>query len=142
MFRIRSYCLPCSHSIFDERYSGYLVSSFPSFHTGLSPSMVLLSRRLLVKGLGRTQVQTPHPLMVSHKRSVCPVPFSVALTKGIAIAIFSCGYVRCFNSPRFPSQTSVRDCPKTGSPIRKFRVQRLLAPTPDIKQLATSFIGT
>ena len=52
--------------------------------------MAALSSAFLVEKLGQTQVQTPHLYMVSHEDSVCPVSFSVALTKEIAIAFFSC----------------------------------------------------
>ena len=93
IFRIGSYCLPYSHRISDRHYSGYLVSSFSRSPEGLSPSAARLSRQLRIGELGRTQVQTPHPCMVSHADSVCPVPLSVALTKGIAIAFFSCRYL-------------------------------------------------
>lgn len=123
--------------LWNSRYHPSLFS-----HTGLSPSMVLRSSKLLIKELGRNWVQTPHLQYLSILDSVCPFPFSVALTRGIAFAFFSSGYVRCFNSPRFLSHTNVRDYLLIGSPIRTFRVQSLLAATPDIQQLATSFIGT
>lgn len=132
IFRIGSYCLPYSHSIFDERYSGYLVSSFPFFPYGT----ITLYGTPFQKTSGERVRQNPGPNPTSPfplgMDSVCPVPFSVALTKGIAIAFFSCGYIRCFNSPRFQSQTNVRDHPKIGSPIRTLRVQSLLAATPEI----------
>ena len=92
MFRIRSYCLPYFHWISNQRYSGYLVSSFSPSRTGLSPSTVQLSSWLLVRKLGWAQVQTPHLLYVSIQDSVCPIPFSIAFTKGIAIALFSSTY--------------------------------------------------
>lgn len=35
---------------------------------------------------------TPHLLLVSQKNSVCPIPFSLDVTHGIAIAFFSSAY--------------------------------------------------
>lgn len=35
---------------------------------------------------------TPHVLQLTLQDSVCPMPFSVALTNGIPIGFFSCGY--------------------------------------------------
>lgn len=52
IFRIGSYCLPYSHWIFNQQYSGYLVSTFSLAPTGLSPSTVLFSNRLRIEELG------------------------------------------------------------------------------------------
>ena len=93
IFRIGSYCLPRSHRISDRHYSGYLVSSFFLARTGLSPSLACLSRQLLIRKLGRTQVQTPHLCTITGEDSVCPVPRSVALNKGITVVFFSCRYL-------------------------------------------------
>lgn len=65
--------------------------SFPASSTGLSPSLAPLSSGLRIAGLSPAQVQTPHPHMVSHARSVCPVPLSVALTNGIEFLSFPAG---------------------------------------------------
>lgn len=47
VFKVRSWWLPHSRTDISVRYSGYFQTCFTS-HTGLSPSLALLSRRLLV----------------------------------------------------------------------------------------------
>ena len=81
IFRIRSYWLPCSHSIFKERYSGYLVLAFQPSPTGLSPCFALLSSRPQVSRLSQTQVQTSHPPFLSEGVRFVLFPFRSPLLR-------------------------------------------------------------
>jgi len=79
--------------------------------TGLSPSMARRSRRvrLRVRGIGGGPT-TPHPQWVSPPGSVCPLPFSLAGTQGIAICFLFLPLLRCFRSGRsrsLPGATGV-----------------------------------
>ena len=88
-----------------------------------------------------------------------PGPRSLAATDGVSIDVLSSGYldvsvprVRSFNpmysgrkylvhSPNDRQKQSIVEC-QVGSPIRKFRDQRVLSPPPDLSQSATSFIAS
>ena len=93
VFRVRSRCLLASRRISDRRYSGILQEPLGLRLRGYHPL-----RRRVPADFGFTQEApaqdpaTPHPLSVSTQGSVCPRPFSVAPTHGIAFAFFSCGY--------------------------------------------------
>ena len=93
VFRVGSRCLPVSRRISDRRYSGT-----PQNPGGLRLRGYHPLRRRVPADFGFTPEgsvrgpTTPHPLRVSPKGSVCPVPLSVAPTHGIAFAFFSCGY--------------------------------------------------
>ena len=93
VFRVGSRCLPASRRISDRRYSGT-----PQEPSGLRLRGYHPLRRRVPADFGFTREApmqgpaTPHPLSVSTQGSVCPVPFSVAPTHGIAFAFFSCGY--------------------------------------------------
>lgn len=66
--------------------------SHPSI-TGLSPSLVLHSRRLQFgKGRSKTSPATPHLRCLSAQDSVCPLLVSLADTNRIPIGFSSCGY--------------------------------------------------
>ena len=87
VFRVGSRCLPYSRGISNPRYSGTPKLRFVIL-TGLSPSMVCLSRQLQHPFLSFNRVLTPHLLT----DSVCPVPCSIASTNGISFDFSSCGY--------------------------------------------------
>ena len=80
------------HAETNQRYSAYWLSSFNFFLTGVSPFNLPRSSGLQVKIKGLKPEHTPHSLNVTAKRSVCLVPLSFAITHGIAVAFFSCGY--------------------------------------------------
>ena len=61
-------------------------------YTGLSPSVVRRSRRLLLPTLRLQMIHTPHLSKVSQGDSVCPIPFSFATTNGISFDFFSSPY--------------------------------------------------
>lgn len=45
-----------------------------------------------LKRIFNQELITPHLLLVSQKNSVCPMPFSLDVTNGIAFAFFSSAY--------------------------------------------------
>ena len=103
IFRIGGYCPPYSDRKSKRSYSGYWVATFSCSPTGLSPSKASLSREFWIQERGRAPVQTPHPTCLSAEVRFVPFPLSVALTNGISIDFFSCGY--CDASVfRVPSQ--------------------------------------
>jgi hypothetical protein len=66
-----------------------LRTNIESSPTGLSPSKVLLSRRLRFDSLA----SYPHHISTFFSKgdSVCPMPFSLAASKGIALLSFPAG---------------------------------------------------
>ena len=71
----------------------YMIKSLKVTFTGLSPSTARHSSQFqLYFGGFLIRLITPHLLLVSQKNSVCPVPFSLDVTHGIAIAFFSSAY--------------------------------------------------
>ena len=113
-------------------------------YTGLSPSMVRRSRRLLLPKLRLQMIQTPHLSKVSHGDSVCPIPFSFATTNGISFDFFSSGYldvsVLRVISLNLCIQFKVTH-KVLGFPIRKFTDQNLHTAPRNLSQYTTSFIG-
>ena len=92
VFRVGSLCLPPSRAISDARYSGTSGLSLLAYPYGAITLYGVAFQPTSGSPFGSTGVQTPHLPCLSARGSVCPVPFSVAPTHGIAIAFFSCGY--------------------------------------------------
>ena len=89
VFRVRGSCPRSSDGISNPPYS--LLRHHPRLtSTGLSPSTVPCSKGLHVPTVGWTRA--PHSHAVSRAGSACPVPFSIAFTKGISIDFFSSAY--------------------------------------------------
>ena len=133
---------PASHRISRvPRYSGtgYLPLLSP---TGLSPSLVILSRMFGSAILRYRLPATP----VVRRPPVWPLSSSLATTKEIEFSFFSSGYLDV-SLPRVPSYETMdsshgdRALPRPGSPIRKFEDQCLLATPLDLSQLIASFVG-
>ena len=74
----------------DRSYSGYLTESDQLSTTGLSPSMVPHSSRILLA----VRFVTPYvsPTTPPNKPTVWAISFSLAATREVAIAFFSYGY--------------------------------------------------
>ena len=133
---------PASHRISRvPRYSGtnYLPSLSP---TGLSPSLVILSRMFGSAILRCRSPSTP----VVRRPPVWPLSSSLATTKEIEFSFFSSGYLDV-SLPRVPSYETIdsshgdRALPRPGSPIRISTDQCLLAAPRGFSQLVTSFVG-
>ena len=95
-------------------------------YTGLSPSMIELSRTFYSRSEYHGVVLQPRMCIATH--TVWALPRSLATTGGIISYFLFLEVLRCFSSLR--------------SPIRKSRDQRLFAPTPSLSQLITSFIAS
>ena len=118
---------PASHRISRvPRYSGTSCLFSPS-PTGLSPSLVRLSRRFGSAIFGLWRPSTPgvrRPL-------VWPLPFSLATTKGIEFSFFSSGYLDV-SLPRVPSHGLwiypwvTGHCPSRVSPFGHLRINAYL----------------
>ena len=67
IFRIRGYWPPYSCWIFNQQYSGYLISTFFFSPTGLSPSTALLSSRLQIRSWAERRSK-PHICIGLHQR--------------------------------------------------------------------------
>ena len=133
---------PASHRISRvPRYSGSDSLPSPS-PTGLSPSLVTLSRMFGSAILGYCLSSTPRV----RRLAVWPLTSSLATTKVIEFSFFSSGYLDV-SLPRVPSYETIYsshgDCalPQPGSPIRISWDQSLLATPPGFSQLIASFIG-
>ena len=133
---------PASHRISRvPRYSGtdYLSSLSP---TGLSPSLVILSRMFGSAILRCRLPATP----VVRRPPVWPLSSSLATTKEIEFSFFSSGYLDV-SLPRVPSSETMdsshgdRALPRPGSPIRIPVDQCLLAAPHGFSQLIASFFG-
>ena len=72
---------------------------FASF-TGLSPSMVELSRTFYSRAEYYTAVLQPRICVATH--AVWALPRSLATTGGIIVYFLFLGVLRCFSSPRLP----------------------------------------
>jgi hypothetical protein len=106
--------------------------------TGLSPSMALLSRKFwYIKKGGKGSPTTPHVYCITTEDSVCPEPFSLAVTHGISSISFPAGT----KTLQFPALDILSDFLKEGSPIQESSVQRLRAPRRSLSQLVTLFIS-
>lgn len=93
IFRVGCQCHPDSCSIFKEQYLGYLAFPFSPSSTRLSLFSALLSRRLRVDKLGKTQVLQLHIFFCSsQKNSVYSLSLSFAITNDISIDFSSYGY--------------------------------------------------
>ena len=89
VFRVRGSCPRSSDGISNPPYS--LLWHHPRLaSTGLSPSTVPCSKGLRIPTVGWTQA--PHLHDLSTTDSACPVPSSIAFTKGISIDFFSSAY--------------------------------------------------
>ena len=88
VFRVTSQCLAYSYSIFKEQYSGYLAFTSSHSSTRLSRFIALLSNRLRVSKLGKTQVQTPHPLLLSQQVRFALHPFLSPLLRASQLFSF------------------------------------------------------
>ena len=82
-------------------------AAVPRRPTGLSPSPAARSRALRPfrgrRPHRRPGPATPHPPALSGGCSVCPLPFSVAPTHGIACCFLFLRLLRCFSSAGSPS---------------------------------------
>lgn len=67
MFRVGGRCPPHSHAISNACYSGIPGLTTRLTGTGLSPSLALRSRRLLVRRFRCTRALTPHPRRLSRR---------------------------------------------------------------------------
>lgn len=133
---------PASHRISRvPRYSG-TSCLFSTSLTGLSPSLVCLSRQFRSSIFGLWRPATPgvrRPL-------VWPLPSSLATTKGIEFSFFSSEYLDV-SLPRVPSYETMNSShgdwalPQPGSPIRRPMDQCLLAAPHGFSQLIASFVG-
>ena len=109
-------------------------------YTGLSPSMVRRSRRLLLPWLRLQMVHTPHLFMISHKDSVCPIPFSFATTSGISFDFFSSPYWDAsVQEVPFPFRNGT-ECQEV--PFSNLRIQEIHASPRNLSQLVTTFFGS
>ena len=112
------------------------LTSCLSSNTGLSPSAVLLSRRLLFDKRGLKEGPKPHISDVFPRQirfAVCGVQ-SLLLTASQLIS-FPSG-TKTFQFPEFPDLSV-----SSGCPIRKSLVQRLHTPRQGITPFVASFIG-
>ena len=104
-----------------------LEDCFRFTHTGLSPTVVRLSRRFRLC-----------------RSSHWPGPRSLATTSGVSVDVLSSGYldvsVRRVRLPHLWIQCGIPF--RVGCPIRKFTDQNLLAVPRDLSQRATSFIAS
>ena len=133
---------PASHRISRvPRYSG---TSYLSSHslTGLSPSLVILSRMFRSAIVGYRLPATPDV----RRPPVWPLTSSLATTKVIEFSFFSSGYLDV-SLPRVPScktmNSSYGDCalPQPGSPIRISMDRCPFAAPHGFSQLIASFFG-
>ena len=133
---------PASHRISRvPRYSG---SNYLSSHslTGLSPSLVLLSRSFRSAIFRSRKPSTP----CVRRLMVWPLPSSLATTKVIEFSFSSSGYLDV-SLPRVPSYEPMdsvhgdRALPRPGFPIRISMDQCLLAAPHGFSQLIASFVG-
>src|SRR3989338_4001188 len=90
VFRIRSRCDPHSDGKSDPSYSGYSPFAFLHFQYGAITLLSAAFQQTSCMQAGRgtspnTTLECPYSTP-----SVCPVPFSLAVTGGIAIAFSSC----------------------------------------------------
>ena len=92
VFRVGSLCLPPSRGISNPRYSGTLEILLLAYPYGTITLYGAAFQPTSGSPFGGIEAQTPHPSCLSARGSVCPLPFSVAPTHGIAIAFSSCGY--------------------------------------------------
>ena len=116
---------PCSNRV--SRAPSY--SSLREFLTctGLSPSMVRLSRQFQLK----------------NAKQHWPGPRSLATTNGVSVDVLSSGYLDV-SVPRvrfLRLYIQRRMTLRSGFPIRKSTDQRLLTPPRSLSQRATSFIA-
>ena len=133
---------PASHRISRvPRYSGSDSLPSPS-PTGLSPSLVTLSRMFGSAILGSRLSSTPRV----RRLAVWPLTSSLATTKVIEFSFFSSGYLDV-SLPRVPSCKTMdssygdRALPRPGSPIRISPDQCLFAAPRSFSQLIASFVG-
>lgn len=97
--------------------------------------------QLHIKG-SKLGLITPHLPIITHRYSVCPLPFSLAVTNGIAYCFLFLCLLRCFNSAGSRSTNGAFPRMEIGRPIRQPWVQRMHAPRPGISLLAATFIST
>ena len=121
---------------------GYAVRELRTISvTGLSPSMVRLSRRFTYRASGsldrllRVIPTAPRNPEGTRVHSVWAVPLSLATTNGIADCFLFLRVLRCFTSPGSLPATmnSSQDeavLPATGFPIRKSTDQSLVSGSP------------
>ena len=110
-------------------------TSFLCILTGLSPSMVLRSRRIQIKRRRCDNGHTTSPIHFCTGFSLPFAAFNRPYSQHPNWFLFL-RVLRRFNSPSSPSSTDL-----LRSRIQKSSVQRLLAPRRSLSQLATSFIA-
>ena len=93
VFRVGSLCLPPSRGISNPRYSGTPGLSLLAYPYGAVTLYGAAFQPTSGSPFGSTGVQTPHLPCLSAKDSVCPVPFSLSVTRGISFDFSSCGYL-------------------------------------------------
>ena len=116
--------------------------SLMASHTGLSPSVAVLSRTFRSPSKYNDAV-----LQHRHCVATTPVwalPRSLATTGGIISLFSSPRGTKMFQFPRLAPQHKLRctTFSRTGCPIRKSSDQGLFAPTRSLSQLITSFIAS
>ncbi len=103
--------------------------------TGLSPCLVLCSKRLRVAVRG--VIVSPNTTLPV-EASVWTVSRSVALTNDITLRLLFLSVLRCFNSRRSP----LREAIAVGIPIRRSQVLTLRAGPLGLSQLGTSVFSS
>ena len=123
---------------------GYTVRTIKLFPTGLSPSLGRYSTpEIRVHSQVPRRDHTPHLHGVTTGIQFALFRFRSPLLTESQLISFLAG-TRMFRFPAFPFLCRNGRFPygsRSGSPIRLSRVLRLLAPTPGISQLGTTFIG-
>jgi hypothetical protein len=89
VFRVGSRCLPHSHAISDAQYSGTTQPAMPYIYGAFT----LYGSRIPANfDFGESGRKDRPNTTFPRGGSVCPLPFSLAVTKGIAIAFSSSPY--------------------------------------------------
>ena len=121
---------------------GYAIRRYASVSvTGLSPSVVRLSRRFTYRASGslgrllRVIPTAPHNPEGTRVHSVWAIPLSLATTDGIADCFLFLRVLRCFTSPgsliaAMDSPQAEAALPAPGFPIRKSTDQSLVSGSP------------
>ena len=128
--------VPQFHTPLPRSATQETLTAVQSSSTGLSPSTAGHSRPLPVDWRGiKEGPATPHLLTFSSRIQFAVSRFHSPLLAASQLVSFPAG-TKTFQFPAFASLTASR-----GSPIRKSRVQRSLAPRPGLSQLVTSFFA-
>ena len=143
VFRVGSWCLPASDAISKAPYSG----SFPSYPArlhlrGFHPLRHAFPCNLGFPREGLEEVLQLHiPSGSRHRVRFALHPLRSPLLR-VSLLLSPPPGTKMFQFPGFPfAAANDGGCPPSGSPIQRSRVQRLLAPSPSVSPLATTFFG-